>query len=39
MRFSVLAIAVFFILGTIFLLLTMRFQNNSNPGLKKMSVV
>lgn len=30
MRFSVLAIAVFFILGTIFLLLTMRVQNSGN---------
>ena len=30
MRFSVLAIAVFFILGTIFLLLTMRVQHHNN---------
>ena len=34
MRFSVLAIAIFFILGAIFLLLTMRVQNHNNPSLK-----
>ena len=39
MRFSVLAIVVFFILGAIFLLLTMRVQNLSNADLKKLNVV
>ena len=39
MRFSVLAIAVFFILGAIFLILTMRVQRNGNSDLKKVSVV
>lgn len=39
MRYSVLAIAVFFILGTIFLLLTMRFQKQSNSGLKELGVI
>ncbi len=34
MRFSVLAIAVFFILGTIFLLLTMRLQHHNNQSIK-----
>lgn len=33
MRFSVLAIAVFFILGTIFLLLTLKVEKNSNVSI------
>ena len=39
MRFSVLAIAVFFIFGAFFLILTMRVQRNGNSDLKKLSVV
>lgn len=39
MRFSVMAIAVFFILGAIFLLFTMRVQNQSNVDPKKLKVV